>query len=175
MLYKFQVFKKTLFQTGRKPFLFGCYDTGTKEEKCSWCDLRIAEEPLIAPMSTLCANWKRPCPAVIARSSSIHEKAHRGEGEASPSGSTANLAASVLHGFVRSFCSAGVCLFGRAPRGHLYQDKHTPGSQNAFLGLILWAFLCSKKGQLTVANCPGFSVVCGVIFQCQHFRRCIVF
>ena len=136
----------------------------TKEGKRSWCDLRIAEEPFIAPMSTLCADWKRPRPEVIARSNCCHEKYTEGKGEASPSGSTANLAASVLCGIVRSFCSAGVCLSGRAQRGHLFQDKHTPGSQNVFLSLILRDFLCSKKGQLTVANCPRFSVVCGVIF-----------
>ena len=51
----------------------------TKEGKCSWCDLRAVGEPFIAPMSTLCANWKRPCPEVIARSGSFHEKHTEGK------------------------------------------------------------------------------------------------
>ena len=158
------IFKKFYFkQEGNLSSLSARIWT-TKEEKCSRCDLRVVEEPLIAPMSTLSADWKKPCPEVIVRSGSFHEKRTVGKGEVSPSGSTANLAASVLCGIVRSFCSAGVCLSGRAQRGHLFQDKHTPGSQNVFLSLILRDFLCSKKGQLTVANCPRFSVVCGVIF-----------
>ena len=124
------IFKKYYFkQEGNLSSLSARIWT-TEEEKCSWRDLRVVGEPLIAPMSTLCADWKA-CPEVIARSGSFHEKRTEGKGEASPSGSTANLAASVLHGFVRSFCSAGVCLSGRAKRGHLFQDKHTPGSQIA--------------------------------------------
>lgn len=54
----------------------------TEEEKCSWRDLRVVGEPLIAPMSTLCADWKA-CPEVIARSGSFHEKHTEGEDEVS--------------------------------------------------------------------------------------------
>lgn len=39
---------------------------------------------MIAPMSTLCADWKKACPEVIAGSGSFHEKHTEGKGEVSP-------------------------------------------------------------------------------------------